>query len=555
MSDYTDTLSPQNKNNKYEVAEIEFIQQEIQLITKKIEHEKISLRILEERYNKKQSDYAKLEGRPSNFTREQRMNERRERQEKIKQRKISERYSSGEKREKQPQEENALIKKKTAKCEIDLENITKEINNQKLQNEKLINQIIDLRKDKTRLCNQLQTMKDNNRKIENDIDSLVHKNKVSVSKIKFEELAKTKEEESEIQKNFEINRDELEGKYHEIIETNIKREREHKKELSKKRLMLGLIAENVKSDKNKGKNTLYDQMKLLENDNISDRTPILDVLIDKWKYITKYKKNMIDKYNKNSQLIKEAFQKILVVCGLDSIKELPIIFEKMENQMTSVEFYNSQISNEIAKLEEKKNLLTNQIKVLRKDKNDEISNKAKFVEEKKKNISELQTNNEQIQKYIDNKREFFLGTQPSIVNFLNKIQRTYLSEFVPNKITINELTKFTENNVDEFFICVNDYCALIYEFDKSTNRENNTKSSSQLNKELDKLKKDIETKLGNFNAENCVNDSFYTSIKNDLKTSSNFDETMKKMARIIVSQFNAGETTPFKGKQVKDKVC
>ncbi len=39
--------------NKYEVAEIEFIQQEIQLVTKKIEHEKISLRILQERFEKK----------------------------------------------------------------------------------------------------------------------------------------------------------------------------------------------------------------------------------------------------------------------------------------------------------------------------------------------------------------------------------------------------------------------------------------------------------------------------------------------------------------------
>ena len=40
------------QKNKYEVAEIEFIQQEIQMITKKIEHEKINLRILKERYEK-----------------------------------------------------------------------------------------------------------------------------------------------------------------------------------------------------------------------------------------------------------------------------------------------------------------------------------------------------------------------------------------------------------------------------------------------------------------------------------------------------------------------
>ena len=49
-----ESVPPQK--NKYEVAEIEFIQQEIQLITKKIEHEKITLRILKERYEKQNTE-------------------------------------------------------------------------------------------------------------------------------------------------------------------------------------------------------------------------------------------------------------------------------------------------------------------------------------------------------------------------------------------------------------------------------------------------------------------------------------------------------------------
>lgn len=56
-----------------------------------------------------------------------------------------------------------------------------------------------------------------------------------------------------------------------------------------------------------------DQTKLLEDEDISDRTPILDVLIEKWKYFNKYKKAMLDKYTKNAYTIKDAFDKIMKV--------------------------------------------------------------------------------------------------------------------------------------------------------------------------------------------------------------------------------------------------
>lgn len=49
----TNNQSTQPIRNKYEVSEIEFIQEQIQEITKKIEQKKIDLKICEERYMKK----------------------------------------------------------------------------------------------------------------------------------------------------------------------------------------------------------------------------------------------------------------------------------------------------------------------------------------------------------------------------------------------------------------------------------------------------------------------------------------------------------------------
>ena len=538
--------------NKYEVAEIEFIQQEIQMITKKIEHEKINLRILKERYEKQNSEYAKLEGRPSTLNKEKKILERKGRQEKMKNHKFYDSASSKDKKPSQPSEEHLQIKKSTAKSEIELENITKEINHQVLENKELTEKISDLRKERVRVRNQLEALKETNKKLEENIDYLVQKNKESVSKIQFQELARTKEAGSDLQKQFEISRDSLEGKYHEIIETNIKRERDNKKEQSKKRLMLGMIAESVKPSKGKSQSPLMEQIKMMENEDITDRTPILDVLVDKWKYITKYKKGMIEKYIHNSHNIKEAFNKMMLFLGIDSYSELPTIYQKTEEQMTSIEIYNSQLENELNQLEKKKQLLKVQIDTLKQFKTNTVEEKVSLVEQKQNNISKFKAFNEDLTAAIEKRRQFFKCLQEPTLKFLNKMQNTYLNEFVPEKITIDNNTKINEGNVVDFLSCVESYCGLIRDFDKSTQEKSGNINRASTNKELEKLQKEIEFKLQNFKSENYINNSnFYVTLKNDIKINNNsFDETMKKMADAIANHINSGESgTPLKMKK------
>ena len=543
---------PPPKKNKYEVAEIEFIQQEIQLITKKIEREKITLRILKERYDKQKSELAKLEGRPGELTKDQKQAQREERQRKLKKHSIFESAPNKSKKVNQPHEEHILIQKSTAKSEIELENITKGINHQVLENKDLTNQIKDLRKDRVRILNKLNSLQETNKKIEANIESLVQKNKESVSRIQFEELNKTKEVGVDLQRRFEIDRDVLEGKYHEIIETNIKRERENKRELSKKRLMLGMIAESVKPSKDKSQNSIFDQLKRMENDDITDRTPILDVLIDKWKYITKYKKSMIDKYIQNSSSIKEALNKMMLFLGIDNLNELPTIFEKTEEQMKSIELYNNQLDNEIGAMERKKELLSEQIQKLNQEKIKSFENKSQSFKEKNLNITKLTAYNRDLVEAIEKKRTFFSSLQEHTIKFINKAQSTYLSDFVPEKITIDVNTKINEANIIEFLSCIEYYVALMTEFEKNnaemmyTNYEQNEVLS---NKELDKLKKEINSKLEQFKYDNYINNNVYLNMKNEIKMNS-FDDTIKKMARVIAEHVNDNEAgVPFKMKK------
>ena len=533
---------PQVKN-KYEVAEIEFIQQEIQLVTKKIEHEKISLRILQERFEKKKGELNKLKGKPVSLTKDEKIREIKEKMEQMKNRKIFEQFNIKNKKILQPDEENKKLIKDTLKCEIDLGNITKEINKNNLINLELTKKIENMRKEKNRISNQVSLLKIENKQLEDDILILENKNKEIYSKIKFDELEKVKEEENEMQKNFEEKRDNLENQYHEIIETTIKHEKERKKDLSNKRLDLFKISENVNlKNNNNNKKDINDSFKINYNEDITDRTPILDLLIDKWKYITKYKKQMIEKYIKNSINIRDAFNKMIKFLGIDSFNELPTIYEKMEEQMSSIEIYLSKITNEVDSLKEKENLLNKQIDFLIKNKKIENDEKENFTEKKINHINKLKINNEELIEGINKKRNFFSKLQNQTFKFLNKLQSTYLSEFVNDKMTINENTKINESNIIEFLACVQDYCQLIKDFDKSTQQKNYIQDSYEINKDLDKLKKDINFKLQKFNYENCVQDNVYDSIKKDIKNNQSFDDTIKRLAKEIADQINNKES-------------
>ncbi len=527
--------------NKYEVAEIEFIQQEIQLVTKKIEHEKISLRILQERFEKKKGELNKLKGKPVSLSKDEKIREIKEKMEQMKNRKIFEQLNIKNKKILQPDEENKKLIKDTLKCEIDLGNITKEINKNNLINLELTKKIENMRKEKNRISNQVSLLKIENKQLEDDILILENKNKEIYSKIKFDELEKVKEEENELQKNFEDKRDNLENQYHEIIETTIKHEKERKKDLSNKRLDLSKIVENAKPKNNNNKKDINDTFKINSNEDITDRTPILDLLIDKWKYITKYKKQMIEKYIKNSINIRDAFNKMIKFLGIDSFNELPTIYEKMEEQMSSIEIYLSKITNEVDSLKEKENLLNKQIDFLIKNKKIENDEKENFTEKKINHINKLKNNNEELIEGINKKRNFFSKLQNQTFIFLNKLQSTYLSEFVNDKITINENTKLNESNIIEFLACVQDYCQLIKDFDKSTQQKNYIQDSYEINKDLDKLKRDINYKLQKFNYENCVQDNVYDTIKKDIKSNQSFDETIKKLANEIANQVNNRE--------------
>ena len=125
----TNNQSTQPIRNKYEVSEIEFIQEKIQEITKKIEQKKIDLRICEERYMKKRDEHQKLQGKPIFPSKEQKEKNRTEKKGQTKDMRFEQISKPKPSSKKVMLNETAIKKQKEiTKKENEIEILTKEIN-------------------------------------------------------------------------------------------------------------------------------------------------------------------------------------------------------------------------------------------------------------------------------------------------------------------------------------------------------------------------------------------------------------------------------------------
>ena len=522
------------------LSDIETIQKSIQEISKKIEEDKINLRILQERHIKKQSEYNQLAGKPIIKSKEQKMEEMKEKMQKLKNHQIFDPNYGKKNPILQPGEETKMIQKNTDKCKIEYDNLINAINKQVLYNNELQREIEEVRKEKNRIHEKIEKAEEQNKSIEEELKKIEKKNNAKYKKIQFKELNKVREKGKVIESQFLEERDVLENKFHKVIEANIRREKEHKNDLSKIRLKNAIFADRARAKGSNKSMAAINDMKLEDQDEIHDRMPILDMLIDKWKYITKYKRNMLDKYIKYANEIRISFDKLLEYLGLEKLEKLPEVYTKNEQQMSSIESYLSSLSSEVDNLSEQKSLLEKQIIILSQTKKDDKEEQINLIEERKAKIALLQKYNDDLVENINRKKVIFKDLEEPTFTFLNKMQKTYLTDFVVSKNSVDKNTKLNENNVINYLGTVYCYCQLINDFDENVNYNQSLKveENNDVNKTIDLLKKDIKTKLSKFNYKNCVKGDIHNSINNTVKHGDDFDETIRRLANVIVDQVN-----------------
>ena len=521
--------------NKYETGEVRSLQKAIQEVTSKIEQEKIKLRITDERLEAKKNQYNQLLGKPVQKTEEEKEREHKAKLEETKRHKLE---TTQKKKKVNKAEEFRLIQRKQyidiCRQEVELEGLIKSINETNLKIDELKLQIANLRKRKVAHDKQLNKLTVKNEQLKEETDKLKEINDKgfeNIEKIDMERLAKKKEKGVKQEKEFQEKRDVLEDQYHKIIETNIQRERERKKEQAKKRQMLGIMAKQVMKQKNKSKedDSIEEQIKKLKSEEICDRIPILDLIIEKWKNINKTKKQMLKKYNKNSEILKKSLELIKKFLGVEDYSELPIIYKKTEEQFSSVQMYICNLLNTKHTKEEQKDILIEQIKILEKNQEKDTNDKSNFLEEKKRNIEKLKNHISRIKNEIEEKRDFFGKLQPMSEKFLNRLNETYVGEYIPNKLRSLNM-KYNESNIKNVFDNISNYYKLIIEIEKSFDM-NKTDNS---NKVLESLGNEFRNTLENFRIDGNGNLNSKL-IKFEPKTPEvNYSKEIKKISENLI---------------------
>ena len=528
--------------NKYETGEVRSLQKAIQEVTSKIEQEKIKLRITDERLEAKKNQYNQLLGKPVQKTEEEKEREHKAKLEETKRHKLE---TTQKKKKVNKAEEFRLIQRKQyidiCRQEVELEGLIKSINETNLKIDELKLQIANLRKRKVAHDKQLNKLTVKNEQLKEETDKLKEINDKgfeNIEKIDMERLAKKKEKGVKQEKEFQEKRDVLEDQYHKIIETNIQRERERKKEQAKKRQMLGIMAKQVMKQKNKSKedDSIEEQIKKLKSEEICDRIPILDLIIEKWKNINKTKKQMLKKYNKNSEILKKSLELIKKFLGVEDYSELPIIYKKTEEQFSSVQMYICNLLNTKHTKEEQKDILIEQIKILEKNQEKDTNDKSNFLEEKKRNIKKLKNHISRIKNEIEEKRDFFGKLQPMSEKFLNRLNETYVGEYIPNKLRSLNM-KYNESNIKNVFDNISNYYKLIIEIEKSFDM-NKTDNS---NKVLESLGNEFRNTLENFRIDGNGNLNSKL-IKFEPKTSEvNYSKEIKKISENLINNMTRSQ--------------
>jgi hypothetical protein len=142
------------------------------------------------------------------------------------------------------------------------------------------------------------------------------------------------------------------------------------------------------------------------------------------------------------------------------------------------------------------------------------------------------------------KRDFFLKIQPLTDNYLIKLNQTYLSDYIPNKIPIDQSLPYTESTVNNYISNIQDYYKLIQNFEDGINESN----KDNFENDIDKLRNEMRNKLENFDKGKILNKTIFTTMKNEQKNGLNFDEIIKKNSEMIVELLNPTINTTLKKK-------
>lgn len=194
-----------------------------------------------------------------------------------------------------------------------------------------------------------------------------------------------------------------------------------------------------------------------DHEEFSNPADLLKQRLGKWKANNRSKKQLLEKYMKNVQVIEDAFEQIREQTGISSIDEIVTTFIKAEEQNYSLYNYVNILNSDIDTIEEQNKNIAKEIKKHEELMNlseAEKSNKAETLRQDIADVKEIMEKEDRKMTELEEKMDKIQG---SVQRMVAKFQESKFRPAVTQPMNYNEETVFNNKNVTLFLAELEEY--------------------------------------------------------------------------------------------------
>lgn len=208
-----------------------------------------------------------------------------------------------------------------------------------------------------------------------------------------------------------------------------------------------------------------------KNTKFSNPIGILKMRLNKIIATNKEKKKLIDQYIRNVKLIEDAFEKIKNSTGISSIDEIVTTFIKAEEQNYSLLNYVNRLGQETDQLEETNKKIKQDIEIFKK--NQQL---GEIEMEKQKELmkEEIVEKKDHISKANQEKGEFkqeLKSIQEHVEKMVTLFKKSKFMLAVANKMSYEDGTTFNDTNVIQYLAELEEYISSLITYSASKKEE------------------------------------------------------------------------------------
>jgi hypothetical protein len=189
-------------------------------------------------------------------------------------------------------------------------------------------------------------------------------------------------------------------------------------------------------------------------------TALLKLRLQKWTNNNKEKKNLMDMYIRNVNIIEDAFAQIKQQTGISSTEEIVTTFIKAEEQNYSLYNYVNMLNSEIDMIEEQnKNI---EAEIQRHEELGDMTEKEKEVVRQKLKVQmeDMDAQMKEKDNQIKNIEQQMITIKNSVFKMVEHFKQSHFFLSVAQNAQYDEDTQFNENNVIQYLSELEEYISL-----------------------------------------------------------------------------------------------